>query len=190
MTDQTQIMTRGCPADDISAYIDGELDIVRESEMDAHFASCQICSFEMNQQKQFLCGLSASLKQERDIELPANFTRLIVANAESTVSGLRRPRERFNAMFICAGLALFVLFASGAEAGKVFEGVFNVLEQTAVVGGFFGHLIYSVFVGVVIVARSFATQFRFDLVMTVAMAGLFAASLLFISRKILRMYRA
>ena len=184
MTDKTQIFE--CPTDEIAAYIDGDLDPSCEFEIEAHFAGCEICSHELNQQKQLLCGLNSSLKHEKDIELPANFTRLIVANAESTVSGLRRPRERYNAIFICAGLFLFVLFGLGAEAGKVFDGVYGFFGQIAIVGGFFGHLIYSVFIGVVIVLRSFASQFQFDVVL----AALVAAFLMFISRKALDARRA
>ncbi len=190
LTDVTHIITRECPVDEISAYIDGELDLVREIELEAHFALCQTCSYELNQQKQFLCGLNSSLKAEPDIKLPANFTKLIVANAESNVSGVRRPRELYNAIFICTGLFLFVLFAMGAEAGKIFDGVYNTLGQAAIVGGFFGHLVYSLFVGVVIVLRSFATQVPFDMVFAVVSAAFCAASLMFVSLKVMRIRRA
>ena len=189
MSSEPQIRAFECPTDEIAAYIDGELAAAHELELEVHFADCQICSLELNQQKQFLCGLNSSLKNEGEIELPANFTRLIVANAESSVNGLRRPRERFNAIFICAGLSLFALFALGAEAGKIFDGVSNIFEQIAAVGGFFGHLIYSFFVGVAIVLRSLAAQFRFDAVMAAVVAGLFAVLLVFISRRVRRMLR-
>ena len=189
MANQTQITAFECPTDEIAAYIDGELDPSCEFELEAHFATCEVCSYELNQQKQFLCGLNSSLKHEKDIELPANFTKLIVANAESTVSGLRPSRERYNALFICAALFLFVLFAMGADAGKVFDGVYGFFGQIAIVGGFFGHLIYSVFIGVVIVLRSFASQFQFDVVMSAA-AAFVIGSLVFVSRKVLRPRRA
>ena len=190
MTNEVHILALECPSDEISAYIDGELDLVRELVLDAHFASCIVCSVELNQQKQFLCSLNSSLKDEKEIELPANFTKRIVANAESTVSGLRKPRERYNAVFICVALFLFVLFAMGAEAGKLVRGFSAFFEQTAVVAGFFGHLIYSVFVGVVIVLRSFASQFRFDVVIGLAVAVCFTAALLLFSRKFVRIRRA
>lgn len=175
-----------CPIDEISAYIDGELAAARELEMDLHFAGCEQCSHELNEQKNFLQSLDFSLGREREMELPANFTKLIVANAESTVSGLRRPREIFNALFICAGLLLFVLFATGAEAGKLFQGLSVIVDQAAAAGSFFGHLIYSVFVGVVIIIRAAAGQFRFDVAMILAAAMIFAVFSLFVSRKVLR----
>jgi anti-sigma factor RsiW len=179
-----------CPADEISAYIDGELDAAREFEMDMHFSLCGGCSRELNEQKDFLRSLDFGLGREREIELPANFTRSIVANAESTVSGLRRPRERFNALFICAGLLLFVLFAMGAEAGKLFQGLPVIVEQVAAVGSFFGHLIYSVFVGAAVVVRAVAGQFRFDAAAILAAAMVFAVFSLIISRRVVKTRRA
>lgn len=179
-----------CPAEEISAYIDGELDAARTVEMDMHFAGCEACSHELNEQKHFLRHLDASLGCEREIELPANFTKRIVANAESTVSGVRRPGELFNATFICAGLLLFVLFATGAETGRLLQGLSVIVEQTVAVGSFFGHLIYSVFLGFAIMIRAVAGQFRVDVAAILAVALMFAVFSLVISRKILRTGRA
>ena len=179
-----------CPTDEISAYIDGELDAAREFELDMHFAGCDICSLELNEQKQFLRHLDASLGREHEMELPANFTKQIVANAESTVSGLRRPRELFNATFICAGLLLFVIFAMGAEAGKLFQGLSVIAEQTAAVGAFFGRLIYSVFVGLAVIIRTVTGQFRVDVAAILVMAIMFTVFSLYVSRKVLRTRRA
>ena len=179
-----------CPVDEISAYIDGELGANREIELDLHFAGCANCTRELNEQKVFLQHLDASLGREREIELPPGFTEHIVANAESTVSGLRRPREVFNASFICAGLLLFVLFAMGAEAGKFFQGLSVIFEQVVAVGSFFAHTIYSVFVGLAVIIRAMAGGFRPDFVVLLAVVMAFAVFSLFISRKVLRTRRA
>ncbi len=179
-----------CPSDEIAAYIDGELDVPRELELDAHFMKCGVCSGELNSQKQFLNELDANLRDPNEIDLPADFTKTIVANAESTVSGLRRPRERFNALFICAGLFLFILFALGADALRLFGGIAAAFDQVAAVGGFFGHLVYSVFWGMAIVVRSLATQLRFDLVIATVLTLTIAVFLTLISRRVLRMRRA
>ena len=187
---KSQVNNFKCPSDEIASYIDGELDRACELELDAHFSECAICADELNQQKQFLCHLDSSLKQERELDLPANFTKTIVANAESTVSGLRRPRERFNAIFICAGLFLFVLFALGTDASRVLDGVWVVFDQIMAVGGFFGHLVYSIFIGVSIILRSFAAQVRIDVVIAVVFTATVGVSLMFISRRVLRMRRA
>ncbi len=179
----TEFDLNTCPAGEISAYIDGELEPARELDMDRHLAGCDLCLRELNEQKRFLRHLDASLGREREIELPANFTRSIVANAESTVSGLRRPRELFNASFICAGLLLFALFAMGAEAGKLFQGLSVIVEQVAAVGSFIGHLIYSVFVGLAIIIRTVAGQFRADVAAILAVAIVVAVFSIYILRK-------
>jgi hypothetical protein len=140
----------------------------------------------LNQQKQFLCGLNSGLQGERELELPANFTKRVVANAESTVSGLRRPRERFNAIFICSALALFVLFASGADAARIFEGISLIFEKIAIVGGFFGHAIYALFVGVAIILRSLASQVLVDQFFGITLMAVLAAATFLISLRVLR----
>lgn len=166
-----------CPSYEIAAYIDGELDAAREVELDLHFASCGICTDELNHQKHFLCTLNSSLRNEAEIDLPKDFTKQIVANAESHVVGLRGERERFNAIFIIAALLLFVLFALGADAGSLFSGIKNLAEQFVAVGGFLGRLVYSFFVGSIIILRTFAAPFQGGLIV----ASLFVFILAFAS---------
>jgi hypothetical protein len=183
MIDDLNNICTDCPRGEISAYIDGELTPDRELELELHFAACRPCASELNEQKQFLCGLSSTLMNEREIELPADFAKHIVANAESSVSGVRRPRELYNAVFICAGLGLFVLFASGSDASKLFGGFFGFAEQAAIVVGLLGRLVYSVFYGAVIVIRSIAGALEGDLAIAVGIAAIVAA-MIFISRKL------
>ncbi len=178
-----------CPTDEISAYIDAELSSERELALESHVAVCERCAEELNLQKQFLCGLNSSMKYEGEIDLPADFTRHIVANAESTVAGLRRPRERYNAMFICTAMLLFGLFALGADAGRVFSGVGVAFEQVSAVGGFFARVVYSIFLGFAIIIRSLAAQVGESFLFVVpALAAI--VLLMYVSRKVLRTDRA
>lgn len=179
-----------CPSPDIAAYIDGELAADREMCLSVHISHCSVCTDELNRQKQFLLCLDAGLRSEKEIELPASFAKRIVANAEANVSGIRRPSEFFNSIFICVGILLFVLFASGADAGKVLSGVYLVLDQILAVGGVFGRLTYDLFLGVAIVIRAFATQFRVDVLITIFLSFALAAPTIFLSRRVLRVRRA
>lgn len=179
-----------CPSDDISAYLDAELSADRELELEAHFAACGICHSELNRQKQFLRGLEFSLRSDADVDLPTDFTRHLVANAESSVSGLRRPRERFNALFICAGMGLFALFAVGADAERLFAGVLTFFGQVASVAGLIGHMVYTIVLGATIIIRSLAAQVGSDAVTAViTIAALLAVTVWFASRTLLRMRR-
>ncbi len=179
-----------CPVDEIASYIDGEFGTVRELELEAHFAECAACANELNLQKQFLCGLEASLKRPDELELPRDFTKHIVANAESTVSGLRRPRERFNAVFICAGLMLFILFALGTDAGRVLGALSAAVDKVAAIGGFFVRFVYDLFVGITIVVRTFAGHVRGDVLATALLAIVVMVLIAVVSQRVLRMRRA
>jgi len=154
---------RDCPSEEISSYIDGELTPSRELELEMHFASCESCRAELNLQKKFLIALDHALESEAEVDLPANFTRLVVANAESRVSGLRRRSERFNAFFVCSGLFLIIIFALGASGSNTArDAVFVVFEKIAAVASFAVHMVYDVAVGAVVILRSLASRFVMD----------------------------
>ena len=191
MANDAQLKVFACPTDEISAYIDGELNAARERELDLHFGFCPECREELNLQKQFLCGLNSTLKQDAELALPVDFTKRIVANAESTVAGLRRPRERYNAIFICAALLFFGLFALGADAGRVFAGVSGAVDQAGAVGGFFGRILYSIFLGFAIILRSLASTIDLAASAVIVLFALLAAAvLMYVSRRVLRTHRA
>jgi len=179
-----------CPSPDIAAYIDGELDAGRELALDLHFSECSLCTEELNCQKQFLLFLDADLKDEVEMELPAGFAKAVIANAEANVSGLRQPSELYNALFVCAAVGLFVLFAFGASAREIMGSASAAFDKAAVVAAFFGHLVYDIFLGFVIVMRSFTAQFQPDLVMTVLLSILLFGPTVILSRKMLRVGRA
>jgi anti-sigma factor RsiW len=174
--------SKECPLADISAYIDGELSPQKEIELEAHFAGCSVCTEELNIQKTILCAISSSLENEPEIELPKNFTKVVVANAESRVSGLRRSKERYNAIFICCGLFLFCLFALGADAGKFFDTTLQLVEKIAAVGAFAMHVAYDFAIGTVIILRSISSQFLSNSIFSLIVPGMLAVSLFILSR--------
>jgi len=147
---------------EIAAYIDGELLSREELELEMHLVVCRHCSEELNEQKKLLCALDYALENEVEIKLPANFTRVVVANAESKVNGLRQPQERSKALFVCAALFLLVLLGLGGETETVLNTFGKFAEQFLAVGGFVWNLIYDVSVGAAIVLRSLSSQFIFN----------------------------
>lgn len=131
-----------CPNADIAAYIDGELAPREELELERHFAVCRLCARELNRQKNLLRALDFALIGEKGIDLPENFTKTIVVNAESSVKGLRCPKERSKALFICSALFAFIMLGLGSEANAVLSTFTAFAEQLFAVGSFIGHLIY------------------------------------------------
>jgi len=169
---------------DIAAYIDGELPPALEMEMALHFASCTACADELNLQKHLLHGLEFGLKDNADLELPEDFTKVVVANAESTVAGLRRPRERFNMLFITGGLWLFCLLAFGVGA------VASLFDQFKAIGSFFGHFVYDLLLGIVVILRNGVGQVRPETVMALLMTAVFGMAVLLASRLLLGRLRS
>jgi hypothetical protein len=151
-----------CPSAELSAYIDGELSPGDELELERHVSNCRACADDLNLQKSFLNALDYSLDEENEIELPKNFTRSVVANAESRVSGLRRPRERRSAAFICVGLIVFSLFALGSSGEKTFLAMAAIIEKFLAVITSVGHLVYDLALGSAIIFRTLASKFLFE----------------------------
>ncbi|MGC2237315.1 MAG: zf-HC2 domain-containing protein [Pyrinomonadaceae bacterium] len=182
-----------CPREEIAAYVDGEISPREELELEMHFADCKICAEELNSQKKLLCALDSFCLNEREIELPENFTKVIVATAESNVSGLRRPQERRKAMFICSALFLLVLLGLGlgSEPDAILGTFWKFAEQFLAVGSFIAHLVFDLTVGITIVLRFLGHHFVFSSAATFGLiAVLFVISLLTLSRLVLRYNRA
>ena len=155
-----------------------------------HLAGCQDCLTKLNDQKKMLCALDFVLEKENEIELPVNFTKVVVATAESGVSGLRRPQERSKALFVCAVLFLLVILGLGSETESVFKAVWKFGDQFLVVGGFVAHLFYDVAIGIAVIMRSLSHHIVFNSVVSIVLITAFlVVSLLAFSRIITRFNR-
>ena len=191
MNSQAAATEKVCPTGEIAAFIDGELSPREELDLELHFAVCRSCAAELNEQKKLLCALDFALEDEREIELPENFARVIVAAAESNVSGLRRPQERIKAFFICASLTLLVLLGFGSETGTVVSTFWKIGDQILAVGGFAFHLIYDIAIGTAIILRSVSHHIAFNSIVSVLfLIGILFISLVTFSRLIVRFNRA
>jgi hypothetical protein len=180
-----------CPREEIAAYIDGEISPREELELEMHFAVCKACADELNSQKTLLCALDTFCQNEREIELPENFTKVIVTTAESRVSGLRRPQERRKAFFICSALFLLMLVGLSADNDSVLGSSAKFAEQLMAVVGFVAHLVFDISVGVAVILRSLSNQFVFDSTLSFGfIAVFFIISILTLSRLVGRFDRA
>lgn len=177
---------------EIAAYIDGELGLREEMALEVHFAKCAACANELNEQKKLLCALDFALENKQaEIALPANFTKVVVANAESSVSGLRQPKERFSALFVCAALFLAVLLGLGNEIEAVLNTFIQFSEQIFAVAGFVAHFVYDIGIGLFVISRSLSNQFVFNsTASSFLLAAVFAVALLTFSRLVRRFNRA
>lgn len=179
-----------CPSPDISAYIDGELSPADELLLDMHIAGCRTCNDDLNLQKSFLIALDSSLDESNEIELPLNFTKSVVANAESGVSGLRQATERRTAALICVALIAVSLFALGTKVDGVFAASASIAEKVVAVVGSAFHFLYDISLGSAIVFRSLASNFVFESTLGVLFVlVVFVLSLFLFSKLFVRFHR-
>lgn len=151
-----------CPSPDIAAYVDGELSSGDELGLEIHIAQCGVCREDLNLQKSFLNALNLSIEEEDAIELPPDFTKTVVVNAESRVSGLRLPNERRNAALISIGLIVFSLVLLGGNADSAVAATAAVVEKIVVVLAATAHFVYDLALGSTIVFKSLAASLVFQ----------------------------
>lgn len=174
-----------CPRWAIAAYVDGELTPREEIELEQHFAVCPDCAAELNGQKKLLHALDSAL--EEDFELPADFTKTVVTRAESSVQGLRCPKERSRALFICALLFLLAILGLGSETEAVLAVFVTFFEQIWAVGGFVAHLVYDIAFGITVILRSLGHQFVYSSALAlITLLGFLAMILFTLSRFVQR----
>jgi len=104
-----------CEQNLIGAYVDGELDADLTLRLEEHLKDCSDCQFELRAHRLFVCELDASLtNKNRDLPVPADFSRRVAARARSDMSGVRTRAENRKALAICMILALSGLALLGA----------------------------------------------------------------------------
>ncbi|MDM7923843.1 MAG: hypothetical protein QUS14_16230, partial [Pyrinomonadaceae bacterium] len=125
-----------------------------ERSLNEHVSDCSECAAELTFQKQLMNALEAGLGSEEEIELPENFTKVIIAASENDVGRLRRRSEISNAVMII-GAALIGLAGLAFLSGSVtFGSVALLFEKLAAVTVAAAHLIYSFAVGIAVILRS------------------------------------
>ena len=97
--------TSVCNAEEITAYLDSELDAVSLARLEEHFATCASCQAELETQRRLLCELDFALADNASVEMPVNFAQVVAARAQADLSGMRDRRERRRAFRLCVVLA-------------------------------------------------------------------------------------
>ncbi len=187
-----KIKNSDCPREEIVAYLDGELSSREELDFDLHLANCKVCMKELNTQKKVSTTLEILLEDKADdIELPENFTKIITTTAESNVSGLRHPKERFVAFSISAVLILLIVIGLGTEFETLRFAFDKFTNQFLAVGGFIWHTILNVATVFAVILRSLSQHFVFSSAFTlILIIAVFALTALILSKMLLRFERS
>lgn len=147
-----------CPREEISLYLDGELSSNEELGMEKHFSECPICLEEFNSQKKMLSALDFAFDEREEIELPKNFTKVVVTKAESSVKGLRSKEERFRALMLCFALFLLLIAVFGFESRQISPIVTEFGNRVLAIGGFLFHLTFDISVGIAVILRTLSQK--------------------------------
>ena len=142
-----------CQAEQVAAYLDGELSEAALESFEAHLKTCASCAAELRTQRQLLCTLDAAFGS-RSFELPHDFTRVVKAHAESDVSGMRKRSERRRAVQLSAILALisFALLGTASQA-LVFQPAGSVLRLAGSLFDLVWRTIYDAGTGLTVILR-------------------------------------
>ena len=171
-----------CPTEDVAAYLDGELSLAATEDFEAHLADCADCKAELLTQRQLLCTLEAAFNGSRQFNLPANFTRVVAAHAESNLRGVRNKTERWRSLQLCALLALAAFALLGTASGvMVFQPIRSFVQIMARVSDLIWQTVYDGALGAGIIMRMIgrgALENPYGVGLLAALAFLVAVSLL------------
>jgi anti-sigma factor RsiW len=138
----------------IAAYIDGDLDLAAEQDLEKHLDDCPTCTEELRLQKMFVRELDSAFLENDELPVPRDFARVVAANAESDMRGARSSQEHRLALRFCAilGLASFALLGVASseaviQSGKlVANNIFGLL-------GVLAKALYDAGVGMTVIIR-------------------------------------
>lgn len=171
-----------CPREDMLLYLDRELSAADELIFEKHLTECSVCHRELNSQKKMFLALNLAFDEKTEIELPKDFAKVVAANAESNVKGLRSRKERSSALFIILGLVLLTLIGLSIENERLFGVISGFGKQIITILSFILRLIFDLTVGLAVVLRSLSQQLISNTSIFVLSIGVFVISLFALSR--------
>ena len=117
IAEATEACAGSNPCQDVGAYLDGELDDAALARFERHAKTCAPCATALREQRRLLCVLDAAFGDAQNrLQLPANFTEVVKARAQSDMSSVRHRSERKRAAIVCAGLAALSFALLGWQA--------------------------------------------------------------------------
>jgi hypothetical protein len=140
----------------LHAFLDGDLPAPEAAEFESHLTGCERCSEAIDIDRH-LDGEFENLPHV-PVELPKDFSKVVAANAESQVSGLRKPSERRTTVAIIGGLAVGLFVFLGVNLQPVISVLSYVVEGVGAVLSVVGSFIFNLCLGVVVILRVAATQ--------------------------------
>ena len=171
-----------CRADEIAAYLDGELEPTRAARFEEHVRGCADCAAQLSAHEEVLNALDAALADEPALSLPQNFSQVIIAHAQSDMRGVRSAAERGRALRWCLALAAasFLLLGGVAAARPSFAPVASAARFVGGLCAILWRALYDAGAGLAVIARTLGGHLIYE-----SHAGGIAALLLLASAVVL-----
>ena len=152
-----------CETEKIAAFIDGDLDPAEIAALEKHIENCTRCASELQAQRLFMCELDSALASRVELEVPANFARVVAVHAESDMRGVRDRKEHTRALRFCIilGLAAFALLGV-ASSKAVFLSLRSIAGKVFGVLGIFARTTFDAAAGFTVVSRVVSRGFISD----------------------------
>jgi Putative zinc-finger len=185
-------IVKTCEEFEIAAYIDGDLSLTQEFEIEKHFKGCAACSKELSEQKLLLCAMDFAFSSPEPVfEIPKNFATSIVTRAESNVNGLRCPIERKRALTYCVLLISIAILGIGESQFRVLNFIQRIADTVFSVVSFAAHFIYDAAAGIGSIFSGISERlFFFSESSTILLFLVFILALIAFSKLLIRYHRA
>ncbi len=146
-----------CETEKIAAFIDGDLGPSQRAALEEHIKHCSSCTSELQAQRLFMCELDSALAGSHDLNVPANFARVVAVHAESDMRGVRDRKEHTRALQFCIilGLAAFALLGVTSSKAVIFSAQ-TLANKTVGILELFGKTIYDAAAGFTVISRVFS----------------------------------
>lgn len=179
-----------CERNLIAAYVDGELEADATVLFEEHLESCAPCRAELRAHQLFVCELDAALTETGEIQVPAEFSRMVAARASSDMRGVRTRSENRKALGICLILALGGFALLGATAR---DAIFMIAEKFVStffgVAGFISTVVYDTVAGLAVIFRVLSRKIIVESGSLGPVLVLLAVAILILSRLIHNYHR-
>ena len=178
---------QACRSEEIIAYLDGDLGVEASALLEEHLTECSRCAGELKAQERLLRELEFALAEDISVEMPENFAQVVAARAQSDLSGVRAPRERRRAFYLCATLAVvaFMLLGGATFGESIFSPLRSVWKCFAAIFSFLGHALYDLGAGLAVISRGVGGHVLFESRSLTLLVFLLFASALFMLRRLI-----
>lgn len=193
MTSEAHCKHSDCQSEEIAAYLDGELDASAVALFEQHLKECAVCAAELQEQQRLLWTLDFALgnREVERLELPANFSQVVAAHAQSDLSSLRSERaERGRALRLCLalGVASFALLGGAAVSESVLKPLSLLIRHAGTILAFMGRALYNLGAGLAVIARAVGGHTIFESNSLAVFAFLLLAVALFLLPRLIGSY--